>query len=201
VAARLKRTFRRFCRSPIPPESSGSRPIVHRRAIKPTMCASMVRFNTTTHLTLSSPSSSPGFVHEMPRPLDVDSPPERPTLTLNTRAAEVARRLAELEADPKCRSPGPLLILQQPSLHDPSEVTIKTALFHGQLVPVTIQPSLVPSPRDPNRPARPPMRLPPVGQYTHGWPLQAIQVTPASPSRQMRRINLYLNVSATAMRD
>ena len=124
--------------------------------------------------------------------------PPLPTLTLNTRDAEVAantRRLAELEADPKCRSPGPLLILQQPSSHDPSEVTIKTALFHGQLVPMTIQPSLVPSPRDPNRPPLPPMRLPPVGQYTHGWPLQAIEVPPASPNRQMRRINVYLNVS------
>lgn len=135
----------------------------------------------------------------MPRPLDVETPIERPTLTLNTRAAEVAantRRLAELEADPKCRSPGPLLILQQPSLHDPSEVTIKTALFHGQLVPMTIQPSLVPSPRDPNRPPLPPMCLPPIGQYTHGWPLQSIEVPPASPKRQMRRIHLYLNVSA-----
>jgi len=135
----------------------------------------------------------------MPRHLDVDPLVERPTLTLNTRAAEVAantRRLAELEADPKCRSPGPLLILQQPSMHDPSEVTIKTALFHGQLVPMTIQPSLVPSPCDPNRPPLPPMHLPTVGQYTHGWPLQAIEVPPASPNRQMRRINLYLNVSA-----
>ena len=135
----------------------------------------------------------------MPHRLDVDPLVERPTLTLNTRAAEVAantRRLEELEADPKCRSPGPLLILQQPSIHDPSEVTIKTALFHGQLVPMTIQPSLVPSPCDPNRPPLPPMHLPTVGQYTHGWPLQAIEVPAASPNRPMRRINLYLNVSA-----